>query len=136
MSDVKTQNVFVYGTLKRGQRNHNYLEDGGAEFVDEAVTQRATYLMKAFESVSTPGKFTPGVFMDGNFKIKGELYRVTQNTLDKIDKLEALGIKYRRFFVTLEDGHQGWMYVEIPGKRQAVETTSHISLTNNVFNWN
>lgn len=135
MSDVKTQRVFVYGTLKAGHRNHHILKGDGAELIGETTTKDDSYLMKEFESVSNPGKFTPGVFANGDKKIKGELYAVTQEVMDRLDKLEELGKKYCRQFVKLDSGHQAWMYIEIAGNRTPLPNSPHVKKENKTYEW-
>ncbi len=79
--------VFVYGSLKKGFGNHHLLND--SEFLGEAETCDSR-----FEMVSLGG--FPGVYDEGNDKIKGEIYLINQNTLTKLDRLESEGTFYSR----------------------------------------
>lgn len=136
MSDIKSQNVFVYGTLKRGHRNHEkFMPQEIAKFVEKTTTKEACFLMRCFESASSPGNFTPGVFLGGTGKIIGELYRVTQEGLAALDELEDLGRKYHRHFIPLANGEQGWMYVEIPGNRFPILGNRNVICENNLYEW-
>jgi len=92
--------VFVYGSLLKGFGNHCLLED--AVFVGEATTK------PEFTMVSL-GAF-PGVFLDGETPLQGEVYEVDTEQEDRLNGLEGVykadptqGL-YRREFITLEDG--------------------------------
>ena len=126
----------MYGPLKRDQRNHHILDNNDAEFICQTTTADSSFLMQCFESVTSPGKYTPGVFAKGDSKISGELYHVAQNIMDDLDKLEGLGRKYKRQYISLDNGQQAWIYIEIEGKRKALEKTPHIAFKNNIYNWN
>ena len=71
--------VFVYGTLKRGFRNHRFLEN--ADFVGKAYTVAAYRMLD--------GRFP--VLRDGGPNLKqigGEVYDVDDRTLAQLDDLE------------------------------------------------
>lgn len=73
--------VFVYGTLKRGFRNHRFLES--ANYLGEAYTI-AEYRM-------LDGRFP--VLRDAGPDLKpvgGEVYDVDNHTLSKLDDLESV----------------------------------------------
>jgi gamma-glutamylcyclotransferase (GGCT)/AIG2-like uncharacterized protein YtfP len=96
--------VFVYGSLKRGCRNHGLL--AASEFVGAGLTEsryrlinlgpypamiEATQLERAVEA----------------FAITGELYRIDGSTLAALDRLEDEGVMYRRMaapITSLEGG--------------------------------
>lgn len=126
--------VFVYGTLKKGHRNHSFLK--GARFIGPAQTAPFC-LMQAFESVSSPGKFTPGVFQVGSAAIAGEVYEVDETILAMLDKLEGVGEKYDCKTVQLENGMMAFMYFERPGQRIPLASCPqlHFDSEKNVFNW-
>ena len=91
--------VFVYGTLKRGQRNNHYLQ--GAEFVSRFTTA-SRYSMYAFDGY-------PAVCLNGRHAIHGEIYHVDDQQFLLLDELEW----YPRFYQRLEipTGHgEAWMY--------------------------
>jgi gamma-glutamylcyclotransferase (GGCT)/AIG2-like uncharacterized protein YtfP len=83
--------VFVYGTLKRGFRNHRFLE--GSSFAGEAYT------------------LTPYRMLDGRFpvlrdngpdlqRVSGELFEIDDRTLAKLDDLESVGTgMYNRILI-------------------------------------
>lgn len=72
--------IFVYGTLKEGYGNHFHLEH--ADFVEKAITE-AEYTMYSIRG------WYPGVVKNGNTRIKGEIYRIDENTLNRLDNLEG-----------------------------------------------
>jgi len=128
--------VFVYGTLKRGHRNHeSYLNINGVEFIGLAQTNQATFLMQAFESVSSPGKFTPGVFEGGAGYIHGEVYKVSPAVLAHLDELEGVGLKYDRKEIPLSSGMRAFIYLERPGNRTPLSFCANLKIENNVYNW-
>ncbi|MEL1135043.1 gamma-glutamylcyclotransferase [Desulfitobacterium sp. THU1] len=97
-------NVFVYGTLMRGQRNHkNYLSQ--SEFIGcGEITGFAMYAVSSF----------PGIVPENGEKVKGEVYQVDQDTLRRLDSLEGEGSLYLRKPVdVLVEGKllQAWIYV-------------------------
>ncbi|MBR3357173.1 MAG: gamma-glutamylcyclotransferase [Solobacterium sp.] len=80
-----TNNVFVYGTLMRGQINHDYLEDDA--YIGNAVLENYGLLEL--------GGFPGAVPMEG-LKVYGELYSVTDNGKKRIDALEGSLYKYKK----------------------------------------
>lgn len=72
--------VFVYGTLKEGERNHHFL--GKSEKIGEFYTEPIYSMVKA-------GSY-PIVKREGHTAIEGELYKVTnEETLRGIYMLEG-----------------------------------------------
>ncbi|MBN8981573.1 MAG: gamma-glutamylcyclotransferase [Rhizobiales bacterium] len=73
--------VFVYGTLKRGLRNHHFLD--GARFVGEAHTLAGYCMLDGgFPVLRDIG--------DGAKQIAGEVYDVDDETLSRLDDLESV----------------------------------------------
>ena len=100
MTESDRHLVFVYGTLKRGQRNAYYL--AAAEFVDEFVTSDK-FWMYEFDDY-------PAVCEQGSDAIHGELYRVTDAQFASLDELEWYPDFYQRIVISTEFGN-AWMYV-------------------------
>ena len=92
--------VFVYGTLKRGQRNFHQMRD--AAFVGEHVTV-ARYTMFCFDTY-------PAVCLNGSSAITGEVFRVSAPRLRALDRFEGHPEYYRRIQIDTEHG-RAWMYV-------------------------
>jgi gamma-glutamylaminecyclotransferase len=78
----KLTTVFVYGTLKRGCRNHSAMR--GAEFFREAETEPAYLLVNCG---AYPGLIHAKAGNTG-LSIRGELYRVDQARLAELDRFE------------------------------------------------
>jgi gamma-glutamylcyclotransferase (GGCT)/AIG2-like uncharacterized protein YtfP len=96
--------LFVYGTLKRGCRNHGTLR--GAEFAGEAVTEPA-YLMVncgAYPGLVRAGNGQAGV------TVRGELYHVDEELLAKLDRFEDVPNEYVRETIRLADGCEAETY--------------------------
>ena len=84
--------VFVYGTLKRGHSNHYLIKDGkDSKFLGREILE-GPYTMLDL-------RYYPGVIrQDSNSslsrRIYGEVYRISEETLEVLDTLEGNG----RFF--------------------------------------
>ena len=83
----KKLKVFVYGTLKQGNRNHGYL--AGAKFLYKAQT------LKKFAMV---GKEAPFPYLLGESKhgynVIGEVYEIEEDTKEALDILEGCPYHY------------------------------------------
>lgn len=88
-------NVFVYGTLKKGEPNHYWLnnpENGLSKFVKRAITV-AKYPLVVGQKYNTPFLLkNPGV---GNH-ILGEVYIIDNFMLQNLDKLKGAPVYYHR----------------------------------------
>jgi gamma-glutamylaminecyclotransferase len=102
-----TTKVFVYGTLKKGFSNHSIIMT--SPFVKEAAT-------KPEFTMITLGGF-PGILANGNTSIIGEVYEVSEFTLDRLDKLEGHPNWYRRTPITLLDGDEVETYIYLHKER-------------------
>jgi len=78
--------VFVYGSLKRGFRNHPFLAT--SRFIGPGTTRRDFDLLDL-------GYF-PAAIRPGAFAIQGELFAIEQRTLKSLDWLESNGTFYQR----------------------------------------
>ncbi|MCZ7583327.1 MAG: gamma-glutamylcyclotransferase [Deltaproteobacteria bacterium] len=85
--------LFVYGTLKRGQRNHFLMRE--ARFLGEAVTAPLYTLLNL-------GPF-PGMVPGGTTAVHGELYEVGRELLARLDRHEGVPRLYIRGVVWLEN---------------------------------
>ncbi len=92
--------VFVYGTLKRGQRNAGFLRQ--AEYLGRHKTE-PQYWMYQFEEY-------PAVCENGRQAIHGEIYRVSDEQMQMLDDLEWYPHFYQRIEIVTRHG-EAWMYI-------------------------
>jgi gamma-glutamylcyclotransferase (GGCT)/AIG2-like uncharacterized protein YtfP len=94
--------VFVYGSLRKDMGNHVYLQ--ASTYSGVWITLQAYYMVGlksgAFPCVSTEPIFKHTV----PTKITGELYYVSYDTLQSLDKLEGVPNLYQRVSITIENG--------------------------------
>jgi len=91
--------VFVYGTLKRGEENHDWLE--GQHFVTIARTQPHYRL---FDLAGYPGMVRA---VDG-LAVEGEVWEVSEEGMARLDLLEDVaGGEYERVVIALEGEFAG-----------------------------
>ena len=83
--------IFVYGTLKKGNHNHGFLD--GASFIGEAWTKKE-YTLLEDHYVGLPY-----VIKDESYSIQGELYEVDKYTFMTLDNLEGHPHFYKRELV-------------------------------------
>ncbi len=93
-----TVNVFVYGTLMKGEHNHYFLSE--AEYMGEYKTEARWGLLNIG---SFPG-LVPHVM-----EVEGEVYKVSKATLNALDRLEGVahGLYRRRDIVVFDDDGEG-----------------------------
>ncbi len=121
--------IFVYGTLKRGMRNHHYLD--GATYEGVAMTAKPDFVMVEFNSKSSPGQHSPGIYKadklqrPGGF-ILGEVYAVSAQTLAAVDQLERVGISYMREKIRLDSGLNVDTYLKVVDTRDYATTSDRI----------
>lgn len=94
--------VFVYGTLKKGLHNHRLLQE--AEFVGTGEAPGVVYKTK------THGYPFAKPSDDVDCWIKGEVYRVTDDDLRRLDSLEGHPRFYERSLVVLRSGEVAGIY--------------------------
>ncbi len=97
-------NVFVYGSLLKGESNSHLL--AGAEFAGPAATLPEYRLVDL-------GAY-PGVVAGGTAAILGEVYRVPDGLMPRLDELEDHPTVYVRTSVRLADGREALMYLLRP----------------------
>jgi gamma-glutamylcyclotransferase (GGCT)/AIG2-like uncharacterized protein YtfP len=100
--------IFVYGTLRRGQPNHGFLAK--AQFGGLAYTAPRYTLLDL--------GFCPGLAEGGADAVTGEVWGVTDRQLDALDALEGHPKFYRRGDVELDDGRKVMGYL-LPPERCA-----------------
>lgn len=96
---MEMHEIFVYGTLKRGFRNHVLLSD--SKFLAEVVT-KPLYLLYDCGPYPCLVKAKDG---KGN-SIHGEAYLVDDNVMTRLDRLEGVPYLYQRGELELENGRK------------------------------
>ena len=84
--------LFVYGTLKKGGGNHHFLES--SKFIQH-------YKLKGHALVDLGHGF-PYMIQDKDSSVYGEIYEVSEETLERIDLLEGVPYLYRRMLTNYE----------------------------------
>jgi gamma-glutamylcyclotransferase (GGCT)/AIG2-like uncharacterized protein YtfP len=97
---ILTQAVFVYGTLRRGEANHQWL--GDAPFLGQHRTPPRYTLLDL-------GPY-PAAVAKGNTAILGELYALDDVLLARLDQLEDYPREYTRARIPACQG-SAWMYL-------------------------
>jgi gamma-glutamylaminecyclotransferase len=87
--------LFVYGTLKRGMKNHHFL--AGQEFLGTATTLP---LYRLYSLGWHPGMV---VDIESGLEVTGELWAVDETTLAKLDEYEGTPDWFYRGDVAVRD---------------------------------
>ncbi len=94
--------IFVYGSLLSGMGNHGVIE--GAHFVAHHVTDPEYSLMSL-------GAF-PGLILEGDTAIHGELYNVDDATYERVEHLEGYPTFYQRTSIRTPHGEADTYYLD------------------------
>lgn len=108
--------VFVYGTLKRGMANHRWLQQ--ARFVRVTTLPGAwLYDLGPFPmavlippSIAEEDSRAPGT----GTGVSGELFAVSGETLEALDRLEGTPRLFERHWLPLALGDWAWVYLGRP----------------------
>jgi gamma-glutamylaminecyclotransferase len=94
--------LFVYGTLRRGGRNHRLVAD--QTFLGEAVTAPR-------HRVVDLGPY-PGLVRDAanGLSVHGELYAVSECCLEELDDFEGVPELFVREWIEVEGHGEVWAY--------------------------
>ena len=106
--------LFVYGSLKRGFRNHSVIAD--LEFLGGASTAPGYRLVLR-------GDY-PALVAGGRGAVQGELYRVEPRHWPALDLFEGCPELYQRGQIELDDASRAWAYLIRP---QQARDASEIS---------
>lgn len=93
--------VFVYGTLKRGQRNHRLVAD--QRFVGEAATAPR---YRVFDLGPYPGLVRDDAH---GLAVKGEVFAVSECCLAELDDFEGAH-EFARAIIEVDGYEQVWAY--------------------------
>ncbi|WP_099607749.1 gamma-glutamylcyclotransferase family protein [Vibrio coralliilyticus] len=91
--------LFVYGTLRQGESNHNFLADSQCLGHFETPPHYALYDLGTYPAV-----------IEGHDTILGEVYLIDDETLARVDKLEDVPVEYRREQIETPFG-EAWIYL-------------------------
>lgn len=98
---INMTNIFVYGTLKRGQPNHYHMFDssnGKAEFLATACTTQEYPLV-----IATQHNIPFLLNIPGNgHRVQGEIYKIDEQMLKFLDDFEAVPTMYQRTPIMVE----------------------------------
>lgn len=78
MHEVKHR-VFVYGSLRRGEKYHSLLAQSKPEAMQAWIKGELFDTLQGYPGLSVPGER----------RVYGELYRVNRETLSRLDELEG-----------------------------------------------
>ena len=81
--------VFVYGTLKKGRRLNSVFTEA------DTFLSHATTVEDRFDLIGG-GSFPYMTDHRGGFKVEGDLYQVSDNTLKRLDIIEGVPGHYKR----------------------------------------
>jgi len=95
--------LFVYGTLKRGKKNHYALMN--AHYLNESCTS-PDYLL--VDLGHYPGMVEKQ--QDG-FSVQGELFKISYELLVELDKIEDAPFLFNLEPITLADGSKAFAYL-------------------------
>lgn len=96
-------NVFVYGTLKRGESNHSVMEQAEGVFQKEVSVANIAI-------VNTPWYPLAFKFASDDMEAQGELYTIPFKKLDVLDTLEGYPVLYDRIAVETTSGEKAIVY--------------------------
>lgn len=94
--------LFVYGTLKKNHQAHYHLYK--SKFLGTVVTANKLLLLK---DKNTHYPYLLDIPIDN---VAGELYEVSQSTLESIDSYEDHPNFFKRQLIPLSDDRQAWCY--------------------------
>jgi len=92
-------NLFTYGTLRQGFNNHEFLKS--SIFLGETTTVEKYMLL----DIGLP--ILIDYHGETSKNIKGELYHITQHTLENVDRLEGHPHMYQRELIKVIDPIEG-----------------------------
>lgn len=95
--------LFVYGTLKRGEKNHHVLAD--AIYLGDIQTSPDYLLVDLGPYPGMIEKPLAGIV------VEGELFKIPSSLLNKLDKIEGSPYLFNLEPITLADGSKAFAYI-------------------------
>ena len=108
---VVGDNIFVYGTLRRGERAglEGSMGAGRCKFVDEAQINGDLYSLGAFPGAKPSTRFE---FSADDASITGDVFEITHESLGaSLDNYEGFPHLYTRRQIETDAGDTVWVYV-------------------------
>ena len=127
-------NLFVYGTLKKGGRLHSVLGNS-AEYMGQFVTADSKY-----DLFSYARSFPIMVARENGYKIRGEVWSVTPESMDRVNAIES-GSHYYPFQIDVMNEHTkeyeigSAMTFLFPGNKHKLMPVSDINEVDGVKEW-
>jgi gamma-glutamylcyclotransferase (GGCT)/AIG2-like uncharacterized protein YtfP len=127
-------NLFVYGTLKKNGRLHSVLGNS-SEFVGTYVTADNKYDLFSYAK-----SFPILVAREKGFRIRGEVWSVTPETMDRVNAIES-GSSYYPFQidvmneVTKEYEVGSVLVFMFPGNNHRLMPVKDIEAVDNIKEW-
>jgi len=97
---ILTENVFVYGSLRKGYYNHDVLQSLPHKFLSKSQIKGEIF----------PTRFGFPCLMEGLGLVDGEVYAVDADSLDVLDWFEGHPNFYVRKEVQTTNGLSVWVY--------------------------
>lgn len=114
------QYLFVYGTLKRGERNAPLLSRSC--FVREDMTASATYALAEYGSHGSALTY-PGL-VRGASHVCGEIFAVSEPDLAALDRY--VGHRFRREMCLMKGGDYAWAYMMVDPPTRSLARADHL----------
>ena len=121
MMEDKTYNLFVYGTLKENQSNHHYLSKSPV-----MKTRIAGFTLYTVDGMGYPVALPSDKSSD---YILGEVYKISAEQLEAIDRLEVKDVLYSREEYRMQQQGfwtKGYVYIGIPEYWENYKNLKHI----------
>ncbi|MES1923697.1 gamma-glutamylcyclotransferase family protein [Salinisphaera sp. T31B1] len=106
--------VFVYGTLRPGERNHHYLA---------TAMHRGAYITPPAYTLLDTGPY-PAALDTGDTALTGDVFDVDDETFAALDVLEDYPIHYTRRYIATDHG-SAWIYLWIARRDPRWPTIGH-----------
>lgn len=111
-TSAREYRLFVYGSLLPGEPNHELI--AGAEALGEAATPPEYYLIELNACAA--------LVHGGSLEVRGQLFRIDEETLRRIDRHRQHPVLFRRATIRLANGEMAESYLmsleQVRGRRR------------------